>query len=159
MKASAREEDKMSKSLQFENIIQAVLVTEIPVIIALAIWIWFRAGALVRLSAGLEPGFFVPTTPIEAIRSGYIIWLVVSIICGMIASGVFYFVCGKWHWRPVYFAVLVMGFVVLVSVLAFVSGMAFAVEATGEMLIVAAGFGILMPWLAGRKQNALIYRI
>jgi hypothetical protein len=39
---------------------------------------------------------------------------------------------------------------VIISVFAFVSGMPFAVEAAGEMIIVALGFGLLIPLLSTR---------
>jgi len=40
---------------------------------------------------------------------------------------------------------------VLISVAAFVQGLAFKVEATGEVLIIALGYGVLMPLLARRS--------
>jgi hypothetical protein len=130
------------------------LVAEGAVAAGLAFWIWLRADSLVRESEGLAPGFLVPETAGEAVRTGYLIWSIVSVVCGLLVV-VFYAFLSRWGRRGRFlFGGLVAGAAVLVSVMAFVSKMPFAVEATGEVLIVALAFGLLMPWVLSRLHPA-----
>jgi hypothetical protein len=141
----------LKKQFRFSDIVKSAMLAEIPVMFALALWIWFRAADLVRLSKDLPAGFLVPRTVGEAVRNGCIIWLVVSLTACFAASGIYQLLICRLNWRPIYFTVLLVGVALAVSVFAFVSGMVFAVEATGELLIVALGFGLFIPWLSDKK--------
>ena len=138
--------------MKYSGIVKSGFLALIPVLAALALWILFRADSLVRLSRDLNPGFFVPTTSGEAVRSGYVIWFVVALAVSFICGYIYFVVTQKWHWKALYYAIFLTGVALIISLLAFISGMKFAVEATGEMLIVAVGFGILIPWFA--RKNA-----
>jgi hypothetical protein len=65
----------------------------------------------------------------------------------------YYFAVSRWHWRVWQFALLPFGLTAVISAGAFVSGMAYAVEALGEMVILALGFGVLMPMLSRGKAE------
>jgi hypothetical protein len=121
--------------------------------IALGIWISLRANNLVNLSQDMDPGFLVPQTSADAIMIGLTIWIPVAIVLGFLSSLVYYFVVTKWHWRIWQFAAIPIGLTAIISIGAFASGMPFAVEALGEMLILALGFGILMPILSRSKSQ------
>lgn len=137
--------------MTYSRALKSSFLALIPVLVALAIWILLRANSLVQLSQDLDPGFFVPTTMGEAIRSGYIIWFVVSFLLSFVCAYIYYLVTNKWHWKALYYAILLTGVAVIISLLAFMSGMKFAVEATGEMMIVAIGFGVFIPWFAQKN--------
>ncbi|MFA5309809.1 MAG: hypothetical protein WC370_10060 [Dehalococcoidales bacterium] len=130
------------------------LIAFVPVAVLMALWIWLRADALVSKSAGLEPGFLVPQTAAEAIRTGYTLWLPISLVLGLLLAFLFYLVTVRGNMRPLVFSIIIVGIALVVSGIAFVSGMVFAVEAMGEMLIIAAGYGVLLPLLAQRRLKA-----
>jgi len=121
--------------------------------IALVAWISLRANNLVKLSRDMDPGFLVPQTSADAIRIGLTIWIPVAILLGLLSSLVYYFVITKWHWRIWQFAAIPIGLTAVISIGAFASGMPFAVEALGEMLILALGFGILMPLVSKETRS------
>jgi hypothetical protein len=138
--------------MQLGRIIKQALLTEIAVAAALAIWIFTRGNSLIALSKDMADSFMAPRNMGDVMMSGLAIWVPVSLVLGLLAGLIFYLVSRKWHWRRAYFAAFVLGLGLLVSVMAFATGMAYKVEATGEIMIVALGYGILMPWLvAGQK--------
>jgi sterol desaturase/sphingolipid hydroxylase (fatty acid hydroxylase superfamily) len=133
--------------------IKAGLITLFVVFAALAGWISLRADNLVNLSKDLDPGFLVPQTSADAIRIGLTIWIPISIVLGLVSSLAYYFMASRWHWRAWQFALIPIGLTAVISAGAFASGMAFAVEALGEMTILTLGFGVLMPVLARIKAE------
>jgi hypothetical protein len=132
----------------FFKVLKSGLVAFIPVAAALAVWIFLRSDNLAKLSEGMEPGFLVPETPGDALRIGLTIWLPTSLILSLVSSLFYYFSVSKWRWRPWQYAAVPVGLAVLISIAAFAAGMPFAVEATGETMIIALGYGILIPWLS-----------
>ena len=141
--------------MKLKNIILNGLISFIPVAVIMALWILIRAQPLVEKSVGMAPGFLVPRTTGEAIRTGYIIWLPISLVLGVFLALVYYWMAVKWHWKPYVFSIIVIGIAAVISAGAFASGMTFAAEATGEMLIIAIGYGVLIPVLSGRKQKEI----
>jgi hypothetical protein len=141
--------------MPYTSVIKSSLLALIPVLAVLAVWILYRAENLVRLSFYLEPGFFVPANSGQAIRNGYLIWFVVSFLVSFICGYLYYLVTQKWHWKALYYAIFITAVAVTISLLAFISGLKLAVEATGEILIMAIGFGVFIPWFA--QQNLRNY--
>ena len=140
--------------MKLKNMIINGLISFVPVAVLMAIWILVRANALVEKSIGMEPGFLVPQTSGEAIRTGYILWLPISLVIGIFLALVFYLTTVKWHWKTYVLSIIVISIAVVVSAGAFAAGMAFAVEATGEMMIIAVGYGALLPLLAGKQLKS-----
>jgi len=138
--------------MKLGHIMQKALIVEVPVVAALAIWIFARGNSLIALSKDMADSFMVPRNMGDVMVSGLAIWVPASLILGLLAGLTLYFVSSKWHWRKAYFSALVIGLGLLVSIMAFVTGMAYKVEASGEIMIVALGYGLLMPWLAHRKS-------
>ena len=138
--------------MRLSTTIRNGLIALAVVAILLVIWIALRANNLVKLSLNMDPGFLVPRTSADAIRIGLTVWIPVAAVLGLVSSLVYYFVATKWHWHAWKFAVIPIGLAGIISVGAFASGMAFAVEALGELVIIAIGFRILMPLLSCSKS-------
>jgi hypothetical protein len=85
--------------MKLTGVIKSGFIAFAPVAIVLMLWIYYRAGNLVALSAGMEPGLLVPQTAEDAVRIGIAIWLPLAFILSILASLVYYFVATKWHWR------------------------------------------------------------
>jgi hypothetical protein len=139
--------------MRLSTVLKNCLLTEIPVILALALWIFIRADSLIELSKDLPNGFMTPRNLTDVMVSGLAIWIPASLILGLLAGLIFYAARTKWHWSNIAFASLIISLGLLVSVMAFVTGLAFKVEATGEVMIIALGYGLFMPWLMGRKTG------
>jgi hypothetical protein len=96
-----------------------------------------------------------PESQAEAFTTGLIIWTPIATILCFISAVTYWFVVTRWHWRRWHFALIPIGLAVLISVAAFAQNMAFKVEATGEVMIVALGYGVLMPMLARQSERAV----
>jgi hypothetical protein len=139
--------------MSLTRVIKRVLPVIVLVVAALAVWILIRSSALVRLSAGMDPGFFVPESRYDAIETGLIIWTPIAIVLGFVSAVTYWFAVTRWHWRLWHFALIPLGLAVLVSAAAFAQDMAFKVEAAGEVMIIGLGYGVLMPLLARRRER------
>jgi hypothetical protein len=141
--------------MNYIKVIKSGLLALIPVSIALAIWILLRADSLVNLSKELPAGFFVPTTSGEAIRSGVVIWFAVAFIASFICEGIYWLITRKWHKNAIVYALILVAVAMLISLIAFISGKSYALEASGEILIVAFGFATILPWIAQHGSLSL----
>lgn len=140
--------------MKISHVLERAFLSYVPVAAVLMAWIWMRSDALVAKSAGMDPGFLVPQTTAEAVKIGYTIWLPMALILALFLGFVFYTWAHKLHWNRIGYSASVIGIAAAVSAGAFVSGMAFAVEATGEMMTIAIGYGVLLPVLCRRRPKA-----
>ena len=134
--------------MSYAKVIKSGLLAFIPVLIALVIWIFLRADSMVNISKELAPSFFVPTTAWEAIRSGFVIWFAVAFVASFFCEGIYWLIIRKWQKNAIVYALILVAVALLISLVAFISGKSYALEASGEILIVAFGFATILPWIA-----------
>ena len=141
--------------MRYGRVIKSGLLAWLPVVFTLVIWIIFRAGNLIQVFPLGLLGRWIPNTNFEAALVWTIIWLVISLGLSFIFGGIYYAVIQKWHWKVLYFAILLPVFAAMISLLAYMTNLKLMVQATGELLIVAIGFGVFIPWFD--QQNLRDY--
>lgn len=141
--------------MSYGRVIKSGLLAWLPVVFTLVIWIIFQAENLMQVYPLGPLGRWVPTTNFEAALVWTVIWLVISLGLSFIFGGIYYFVIQKWHWKVLYFAILLPALAAIISLLAYMIDLKLMVQASGELLIVAVGFGVFIPWFD--QQNLRDY--
>lgn len=136
------------------RIVKIILTAYVPTAIAILVMIVVRAHNLANesITAGDEPGFFVPTTASEAVISGFIIWIPGALFVGVLAFALYaamtrYLGINAWT----YF-VITLAFATLLSAGLYLNKVAYAPEGTFEMYACGVGYGFLIPFLSSRKS-------
>jgi hypothetical protein len=144
--------DENMELASLKTAVRIVLVSYAPVIVSIMVMIVLRADDLAReaTGAGLEPGFFVPTSSSEAVASGFSIWIPGALFVGVLAYALYAVLRRKLSVGPTGFfaATLVLG--VLMSAGLWATDNPFAPEGTFEMLACGIGYGLLIPYLSRR---------
>jgi len=140
--------------LSYSSVIRSSLLALLPVIAALALWILLRADNLAQLYQGVEDSFFRPDTAGEAFRKGLVIWFITALACSFIFGCLYSWVTRKWHWQALYYAFLASALGIAVSLTAYVLKIELAMQSTGELIIIAIGFGVFIPWFAQKSLRA-----
>jgi hypothetical protein len=141
--------------MSYVRVIKSSLLALIPVVLTLAVWIMFRGDQLAALFQNLRLLFFMPVSTIQAILGGWLVWFSIALVFSFIGGYFYYWVTQKWHWPAIYYALALSGLGVLISLLIYFLQSPLAAESAGELLIVAIGFGVFIPWFA--QQNLRQY--
>jgi ABC-type sugar transport system permease subunit len=141
--------------MSYGRVVKSGLLACLPVVFTLVVWIIFRSGNLLQLYPIGLLGGWIPSTNFEAALVWTIIWLMISIGLSFIFGGIYYTLIRKWHWKVLYFAILLPVMAASISLMAYMINLKSMVGATGELLIVAIGFGVFIPWF--EQQNLRDY--
>jgi len=120
------------------------LFAALPVAMGLILFIHLRADQLL-LTYGEAGGLLAPQTRMDVYRIGLSLWVPMAFLLGVAAGVVYNFVSIRWGWGPIRFVLLSLLPVAVIGILAATTSMPFATEIVGMLLIIVAGFGILIP--------------
>ncbi len=140
--------------MNLKHAAKVVGLAYLPVIAAILIMILVRANDLAReaLNGGLEPGFFVPSTPAKAITSGFVIWIPGALMIGVLAYALYAGMRRAFRVGPAMYGITTLVLGVLMSAGLWATGNAFAPEGTFEMLACGLGYGILIPYFSAKFE-------
>jgi hypothetical protein len=127
----------------------------VPVVVSIYVMILFRGQDLANetLNAGLEPGFFNPTTATEAVYSGFIIWTLGALLVGILALSLFEVLRRYARIDRTRYIAITTVLAILMSVGLYVNKVPFAPEGAFEMFACGIGFGIMIPYFSGREAS------
>jgi hypothetical protein len=130
----------------------------VPVVVSIYAMILFRAQDLANetLNAGLEPGFFNPTTAAAAVYSGFIIWTLGALFVGILALSFFKFLRRYARIDRNRYHAITFALAILMSIGLYVNKVPFAPEGAYEMFACGIGFGILIPFFSGREAAVTV---
>jgi hypothetical protein len=127
----------------------------VPVVGSIYVMILFRAQDLANetVNAGLEPGFFNPTTATAAVYSGFIIWTIGALFVGILALSLFEVLRRYSKIDRTRYLAITLALAVLMSIGLYVNKVPFAPEGAYEMFACGIGFGILIPYFSSREAS------
>ncbi len=133
-------------SMKYIRVIKSTLLAWLPVAVTLAIWLFFRADSLLEITEALLPGFFVPSSTWSVLWRTYVIWLIISVLTSFVCGLLYYLLTQKRHWKALWYAVFQSLLAVLLCLVAWLFDFKPVYLYTGEIMIMAIGFGVFIPW-------------
>lgn len=137
------------------RLLRTTVFSYVPVVISILTMIVVRANDLARENddAGLWQGFFHPSTPEQAIVSGFIIWILGAFLVASMAVLFYHMLRTRTRFQPYHLIIVTMSLAVVMTAGLFVTGDPFAPEGAFEMMACGVGFGLLVPLFYERERN------
>ena len=145
--------------MKLKRTILVITLSYIPVIVTIMIMIVLRAQDLANetLSAGLEPSFFNPTTPTQAIISGFTIWILGAFFVGVLAYLLYAGMRRYLKNAPIPFFITTIVLAILLAAGLYINKVPFAPEGAFEVLTCGIGYGVLIPFFYARERDLELY--
>ncbi len=147
------------EAMKLQGAARVILLSYIPVIVTIMIMIVLRAQDLANetLNAGLEPSFFNPTTPSEAIISGFVIWIFGALFVGVLAYLLYAGMRRYLKDAPIPFLITTIILAVLLAAGLYLNQVPFAPEGAFEVLTCGIGYGVLIPLFYMWERDRELY--